>query len=228
MEPLGCPHCYRLFHPKSAILGKKIRCRNCRQIFHIPRELNSVPFAPPAAPLLSVAANPPEAMPCVIDGRDARRCPKCGRVFAMQTEFAGKRIRCRGCRTTFFVTTSARLAHHQKLSHKISQTGNDRSPVSQGLAKPGPDLTRAPQIIQLSSVAEDCGDVLEDLQAYENVATVVKPKRVSSGHLQSNQLAIHLMAVVLGGVAAVVLSSFIVRFRTGQDHFGVIDLFFGK
>jgi len=105
LEVLACPHCLRLFHATPAALGKKIRCRGCRQIFHVPRDTSSVPLG--AA--VHAAANgdePRVAIACVKNGRDTRRCPQCAREFLMKPAFVGKTIRCRGCKASFRVAAT--------------------------------------------------------------------------------------------------------------------------
>lgn len=103
LEVLACPHCGRLFRTNPTVLGKKICCRRCQQIFHVPHDTTHVPLGPAIG---DDEALPPVAMAFVKNGRDVRCCPACGRTFAMKPAFAGKTIRCRDCAAPFRVTAT--------------------------------------------------------------------------------------------------------------------------
>lgn len=112
MEVLACPHCGRLFRTSSAVLGKKICCRRCQKIFHVPHDTTHVPLGPAIGEDAHVDddALPPVAIAFVKKGRDVRCCPTCGRTFAMKPAFAGKTIRCRECGAPFRVVATVAAA----------------------------------------------------------------------------------------------------------------------
>jgi DNA-directed RNA polymerase subunit RPC12/RpoP len=90
MEALACPRCEQSFRLSPDAVGKTIQCHSCGQMFQMPN------------------ATPPLAIPCEINGIDARRCPECGRTFSMQPALVDKTIRCRGCKSSFRVTATSR------------------------------------------------------------------------------------------------------------------------
>jgi hypothetical protein len=170
MAVLACPHCDRMFHATPRVLGKAIRCRGCRKPFRVPLDPSKADLGPKSA------APQPEiriAVECHVDGRDARRCPDCGRAFAMNPGYTGKRIRCRGCRVHFVVLASTRLAEGAE-------------PVEAGM---GPTSVEAPttelaiaeeseqEIAEESStpIHEDYGDVAAE-DAGEALAAAVRPR----------------------------------------------------
>lgn len=154
-EVLACPHCDRIFHAFASVLGKKIRCRDCRQIFYVPKDTSSVPLAPPASGKGDHAAAVPIAEPCVFEGQDARSCPECGRAFFMKPAFVGKKIRCRGCKALFRVAAA--------------------DGPNQGTVIPAAALPPVP----IPAIVEDIGDVLDELRPGESVAYVVRPRRAA-------------------------------------------------
>ena len=170
MAVLACPHCDRMFHATPRVLGKAIRCRGCRKPFRVPLDPSKADLGPKSA------APQPEiriAVECHVDGRDARRCPDCGRAFAMNIKYVGKRIRCRGCRVHFVVLASMHLAEAAK-------------PIGAGM---GPTPAEAPtaelaiaeeseqEIAEESStpIHKDYGDVAAE-DAGEALAAAVRPR----------------------------------------------------
>lgn len=147
-EVLACPHCSRLFRTTPDALGKKIRCRGCRQVFHVPRDTESVPLGPPEVSIEHDSSGPPVARVCVVNDKEARRCPACERAFVMKPAFVGKTIRCRGCKSPFLV-----LSREEK-----PQAALDPSENAEG-----------------RTVFDDIGDILEQLALGEVVASVVRP-----------------------------------------------------
>lgn len=147
-EVLACPHCSRLFRVTPDVLGKNIRCRGCRQVFHVPRDTGSVPLGPPATGHEHGSEGRAVALVCVVNGKEARRCPACERTFGMKPAFVGKTIRCRGCKTPFLV--------HSK-EHK-PQVALD-----------------SPENADCRTVFDDIGDILDQFAPGEAVASVVRP-----------------------------------------------------
>lgn len=92
MEALACPRCEQPMRLSPAAVGKTTQCHSCGQMIQAP------------------ATIPPLAIPCEIDGVDARRCPECGRTFSMQPALADKTIRCRGCKASLRVAATSWLA----------------------------------------------------------------------------------------------------------------------
>jgi hypothetical protein len=215
MEVLACPHCDRLFQVSPAALGKKIRCRGCRGIFHVPHDTTSVPLTPLRAASIADESLPPLAVPCVIDGHDARSCPACSRTFRMKESFAGKTIRCRGCQVTFRVqATEPSLAESASPeAAPIAANGSPAPPPLQPTLAaretrppPPPAPPRPPTIF------EDMGDVLEDLGPGEQIPSVVRPRTAPRVSPAPNSTVGFIMAVVLGGVCAVPVTLALLRF----------------
>jgi uncharacterized protein YbaR (Trm112 family) len=211
MEVLACPHCDRLFQVSPAALGKKIRCRGCRGIFHVPHDTTRVPLTPLGAASLTDESLPPLAIPCVIDGHDARSCPACSRTFRMKESFAGKTIRCRGCQVTFRVqATEPSLAGSE--SPEAAPIAANGSPAPPTLAaretKPPPPPAPPPP----PTIFDDMGDVLEDLGPGERVPSVVRPRTLPRVSSTPHSTIGFLLAVVLGGVCAVPLTLVLLRF----------------
>ncbi len=173
-EVLACPHCDRLFHLTPEVLGKKIRCRGCRQVFHVPRDTTSVPLAASVASGQAAQAEPPipVAIATVENGRDVRSCPTCGRMFGMKPALIGKTIRCRRCKVNFLVeATSPASSEPAAPASPAAQP----QPVRHFHAPPPPSRPAAPRPM----IFEDIGDLLEDLLPDEKeVASVVRPRSV--------------------------------------------------
>jgi hypothetical protein len=155
-DVLACPHCDRMFRETPEVLGKKIRCRGCRQIFHVPKDTGSIPVEAPASAEGERCTAPPVAATCVVDGQDARSCPECGRVFLMKPAFAGKKIRCRVCKALFRV---------------IASGAPSDAPVHAEEAQPSASSY---------TIFEDIGDLLEELRPGERVECVVRPLAVAA------------------------------------------------
>ena len=217
MEVLACPLCDRLFHVTPAALGKKIRCRGCRGIFHVPKDTASVPLGPQENIPDPDRSLPPVARPCVIDGRDARSCPECGRTFRMQDSLAGKTIRCRGCKVTFRVTASQPLSaqsdHAEPAPSQAAAPGANQAAAASGqLHEPPPPASREPQPGPRPLIFEDIGDFLDDLlRPGEKVPSVVRPRHVPPvARVPFNPMAA-VITVVAGGVCALPATLIILR-----------------
>jgi serine/threonine protein kinase len=147
-EVLACPHCNRLFRTTPEVLGKRIRCRGCRQVFHVPSDTSSVPLGPSATSTENESAGLPVAVACVVNGKEARRCPVCERRFVMKPALAGTTIRCRGCKSPFRVLA---------LDEKAESTSDPA------------------KVAESRTVFDDIGDILEQLTPGTPVASVVRP-----------------------------------------------------
>lgn len=222
MEILACPHCDRQFHVTPAVLGKKIRCRGCRQIFHVPHDTSKVPLGPAA--VASDEAPPPFAIAAVQEGRDVRSCPTCGRMFAMQPALAGKTIRCRGCDAPFRVTATgeghvaaggtrspAKPPVHRNSVHQPQRppaNGPQPSPrpsAAAGVAQPRP------------KVCDDIGEVLEDWLPGEPIFSVVRPWNAAAPAQSGNDALVGVIAVVVGIVCALSITQLILWWIIQQD-----------
>lgn len=215
MEVLACPHCDRLFQVTPVALGKKIRCRGCRGIFHVPHDTTSVPLGPigPQESLSGLDESlPPLAIPCVIDGQDARSCPQCGRTFWMKESFAGKTIRCRGCKVTFRVraTEPAIAERAQPKATPIQSNGAAAPP--RPLQPPSPSVAPPPQPVLPPTIFEDMGDLLDDLLPGEQVPSVVRPRRIPTLSAPPSNPAVTMIAIVFGGFCALPVTLIILRF----------------
>jgi len=201
-----------LFQVTPKALGKKIRCRGCRGIFHIPRDTSSVPLGALEAPLDVDELLPPQAIPCVIGGQDARSCPACGRTFRMKDSFVGKTIRCRGCKTSFRVTATEppvpKPARPQ--AAEAAPAGSAPPPVSQPPLKPPPKPSAAQPRPQ-PTIFEDVGDLLDELLPGEKVSTAVRPPRVPPLSPPPSSPIAGVIAVVFGGVCAIPITLILLR-----------------
>ena len=134
----------------------------------------------------------------------------------MKTTFAGKTIRCRGCKAIFRV--SAAEASLSEAPQPETALGPSREATTP--ARPKPDYVpppSAPVATQPSpppTIFEDMGDVLEDVLPGENVPSVVRPRNVKQpSAFASNPLAT-LATVVAGGICALPVTLIILRFIT--------------
>lgn len=180
MEVLACPHCDRMFHATPVILGKAIRCRECRQTFRVP--------ADPATAELGPETKVPQpeilvAVECVVQGVDARRCPACSHTFSMQPKFVGKRIRCRGCRTPFVVLATTQACGQAAPLEAFDEGGFIEDPpepasVSAKTPRPEPAPEPEPELADDSSsvIHEDGGDVLPVEPVGEPLGVAVRPR----------------------------------------------------
>lgn len=123
MEALACPHCEQPVRLPPDAVGKTTQCHLCGQMVQVP------------------AAIPPLAIPCEIDGVDARRCPKCGRTFSMQPALVNKTVRCRGCKASFRVAATSRptrqVAEWERGSRHQEPPGRSE-PMLQAARQPPP------------------------------------------------------------------------------------------
>lgn len=159
LDVLACPHCNRMFRAAAAVLGKNIRCRACRRVFHVPKDTSSVPLGPAGVGKGDRTTGLPVAETCVLEGQDARSCPECGRAFFMNPAFGGKKIRCRGCKALFRVAAA-----------------DGPNPVTAM-----PDAALPP--VSIPAIAEDIGDILDEFRPGESVASVVRPRGAAAGRV---------------------------------------------
>ena len=221
LEVLACPHCDRLFQVTQAALGKKIRCRGCRGIFHVPRDITSVPLGPQESASSLEESLPPLAIACVIDGHDARSCPQCGRTFRMKKSFAGKTIRCRGCKVTFRVRASEpALAEPAPPEAALAQANGAAAPPRPFHAPP-PPAPPAPQPSPPPTIFEDIGDVLDDLLPGEKVPLVVRPRHVPRRSVPPKSPLVVMVEMILGGAGGIAVTLMILWFGLGKDPFGL-------
>jgi DNA-directed RNA polymerase subunit RPC12/RpoP len=222
-DVLACPHCERQFLVTPAVLGKKIRCRGCRLPFRIPAG------TPAARPAQRFVPRLPKATRAVVDGMDVRRCPVCGRAFAMQQSLGGKTIRCRACRNMFLVeaveATDVVPPSSGRGEPSVPTTGSVEPPHSFAMPRaPSPPRSTAPVTEPAADepedprAAEDIGDVLEDADSNEQcpVATVSRSYRRSAGTDAGGALA-GLASVVLGGLTALPATLLILWWVFGKD-----------
>lgn len=212
VDVLACPHCGRSFHPSPAVLGRKIRCRECRGIFHVPHDTTNVPLQPVQDSKDSETL-PPLATPCLIDGHDARSCPECGRTFRMKPAFAGKTIRCRGCKVTFRVrATESTLAEEARPPTPAAPAETLREPPPlRPLRPPPPPKPPGPAAARPATIFEDIGDVLEELLPGEEVPSVVRPRRFVPRAMPVDSPVATLVAVAFGGICAIPIALLILR-----------------
>jgi hypothetical protein len=220
LEILACPHCLRLFQTTPAVLGKKIRCRGCLQVFNVPKDTTGVPLGPAVHAAADLGGDPPLAIGCIKNGQDARCCPKCGREFLMKPAFVGKTIRCRGCKVPFRVAASERpIEKSVQAADKQAPEAQPRPPASSPPRlqptenpKPVPALpSRSPTIF------EDIGDILEDIRAGERVASVVRPTNAAALAKPEYEALATLIAIVLGGACALPAVQLILWWAFDQD-----------
>ena len=212
LEVLACPHCDRLFQVTPVALGKKIRCRGCRGIFHVPHDTTSVPLGPQESVSSLDESLPPLAIPCVIDGHDARSCPQCGRTFRMKESFAGKTIRCRGCKVTFRVRGTEPAPAEPAQAEAVPIKSNGAAAPPRPLQPPPPPAPPAPHSSPPPTIFEDMGDLLDDLRPGESVASVVRPRKVPQLSAAPSSPVATMIAIVFGGVCALPATLIILRF----------------
>lgn len=218
MDVLACPHCLRMFHARPAIMGKRIRCRGCRETFQLPADTASAEFIPEGSPTSGEAAVP-LAIAETIDGLDTRRCPACGRGFAMRAGLAGKTIRCRGCRSHFRVAAPAARG-------PAFEPGGWRSsgaePPPRFQAPPAP-AGRSPAMTPSArpTIFEDSGDVLEEVAGERPVRQAMRPRTLRPPSFIER--AAPVLAVVLGGLTAVPVAAWIIWLTSGADPLGLVD-----
>lgn len=222
-EILACPHCERLFRTTPEILGKKIRCRGCRESFFVPKDTGSVPLRHAV-----VDEGFPVAITCVLNGREARRCPNCSRLFTMKPALIGKVIRCRGCRKSFCIEDMrSSPAEPKPVGHE--HAGPVKGPMLQNQPSPRAysDSTRgAPQAQPRPvsfrpppqpTVFDDIGDVLEDIMPGEQVASVVRPQNPGPSAQAADSPVATFINIVLGGFCALPITQMILWWVFGKD-----------
>lgn len=223
VEVLACPHCDRLFRTTPSVLGKKIRCRGCRKVFHVPKDTSSVPVGP----VLVAAAGahdqqaPPLALECVVNGCDARRCPDCGRTFTMKPAFAGKVIRCRGCKTFFRVAATENPAAATVAAGTASDQAAWQHPLGRAVEPAPPPVPPEPPA---PPIFEDIGDVLDELVPGETVASVVRPRLIQGLPQSSARPVAMLSAILLGGFLALPATQLILWRVFHKDPLGIARL----
>jgi uncharacterized protein YbaR (Trm112 family) len=224
LEVLACPHCDRLFQVTPAALGKKIRCRGCRGIFHVPKDTASVPLGPQESVSSPDESLPPLGIPCVIDGHDARSCPQCGRTFRMKESFAGKTIRCRGCKVTFRVrATAASAAQQVRPEATLVEANGSAVPAAPSRPAPAAPVMRPPPppAPPPPTIFEDIGDVLDDLLPGEKVPSVVRPRNVRRLSPSPKSPVTIMVETILGGVVGIAVTLAILWYGLGKDPFGI-------
>jgi len=231
MEVLACPNCQRLFFTPPAALGKKIRCRGCQQIFHVPKEPSSVPFGPAVEAVADQTEHLPIAIPCTSKRGDCRRCPGCGREFLMKESFVGKSIRCRGCKEPFRVTaTVARPSDARLVQLPAGQSFEPNQ--ARDMGQPSAHLPSWQEAVSRTDAAafeasprptifEDIGDVLDDLKPGEQIASVVRPRTTASLAKPGHEAIATLIAIVLGAACALPAVQLILWWAFDQDPLNV-------
>lgn len=234
VEALACPHCLRLFHASPAVLGKRIRCRSCRQVFGVPPKL--VADVRPRArrrPDGETGRVLPVAIESVINGVDVRSCPTCGRAFAMTKRFAGATIRCRACRALYtvgsaksggtrHVSSTAGSAARSTAGQAADRGGgaHGRSheaehPVA-GRSHAAHDVPRDPD----PRAEDDAGDILSDNEGGKDVPLAFES---SPGFVydRGGSLLGSAVAIVLGGVMALPTAQLILWWVLEKDPLNV-------
>lgn len=164
---------------------------------------------------------PPLAIPCVIEGHDARSCPQCGRTFRMRDSFAGKTIRCRSCKVTFRVRASEpAVAELAPQAEPPFQANGVAAPPRQFHAPP-PPAPSAPQPSPPPRIFDDMGDVLEDLLPGEQVPSVVRPRQVPRLSSPPKSPLVLMVEMILGGAGGIAVTLAILWFGLGKDPFGL-------
>lgn len=164
---------------------------------------------------------PPMAIVCQIQGRDARRCPACGREFLMKPSFLGKLIRCRGCKAPFRVAGPVQeigerpaLNHRQPAAAKVATQRQFNFPPRPVPFPPKP----------LPTVFDDIGDLVDELLPHEKVASVVRPRPVVAAIRPANDSVASVLALVGGGVCALPITQLILWWVFNQDPLGVAKI----
>jgi hypothetical protein len=144
----------------------------------------------------------PVAIPCVLDSQDARKCPQCGRTFRMQDRFAGKVIRCRGCKVIFRVTATEAIVHGSYPKRSASDEADGSEPLV-GSARPPLPPPVPPGVAR--TLADD--ETLKDQEDVGQPLRVVHVQSASPG----NPL-ITVLSVAFGGLCAIPLALIVLRF----------------
>jgi hypothetical protein len=225
MKILACPHCFRFFRVTPAALGKRIRCRGCKETFHVPRDARRAPLGPPIEIDDAGAQKSTDVLPvaieCALDGHDSRRCPKCERAFRMKPALAGKAIRCRGCRTTFRV-----MATGHAMPNKAGALGSTQmSPATEQLPPLFQSRRRfgqppGPPIVPLDP-SEDLGDILDEIVAAEHALSAVRPRSLARLTQANSNVVTQIVTVALGGACALPLTQVILWWVFGRDPLNI-------
>ena len=85
----SCPRCGRNYQVRSLLAGKKVRCKDCKEISRI---------SDPQAPA------PSHLEPSVV----LIACPQCGHDFRVSSGLAGKRARCKRCGEVFHIPSETK------------------------------------------------------------------------------------------------------------------------
>lgn len=189
MEVLACPHCNRMFHATPLLLGKAIRCRECRQTFRVPADPSTAELGPEAeSPQPEILV----AVECIVQGVDGRRCPACSHTFAMQARFVGKRIRCRGCRVPFVVLASTHASQPRKdieAPPGVNALARDRLSTDSvsvpSVQDPASDSEQEVNDESQPIIHEDGGDLLPVEPAGEPLVVAVRPRACWRASLRS-------------------------------------------
>lgn len=128
--------------------GKTIRCRRCREAFHIPQDTTTVRPVP-ASPNAPEMGGLPLAVACFVDGCDARRCPACSRTFLMRPTFIGKTIRCRGCKVSFRVEATPAILDEES---DVIDAWQDDARVAPAVRPEGVAYARGPSASPLAGM----------------------------------------------------------------------------
>jgi len=80
----GCPSCYEWLSAPPKMAGKGMPCPGCQALVRVPRPLPAV-----------------KGTPAIVEWF----CPTCEQPFRLIDALHGRRIRCRGCEKTYFVSS---------------------------------------------------------------------------------------------------------------------------
>jgi len=222
VDILSCPHCDRVFRAKAAVLGKTIRCRGCCGPFYVPRDPSTAPTArPPTDGGSHAPASTPLALAGTVGGRPVWSCPSCTRTFAMHPRFAGKSIRCRGCRCSFYVPAGT-LDQAAAPMRPVPSNGATATKESHNASTASNRATKAPPPVPraepgAAAVSDDVGDVVDHPSRGMAVPSAVRP---ASDRQSSNSTA-DLIAIVLGGACALPVTQLILWWVFHQDPFSI-------
>lgn len=141
----------------------------------------------------------PAAVVCEVDGRDARSCPACNRVFLMKPEFTGKTIRCRGCKSVFSI--------------RVVEFATSTVPRQDDSASQAPEVEPQPT----QDVTSDLGDLLGDIREAEPVPSVVRPINLPRRPASASAGTAQVIAVVAGGACALPITQLILWWVFAKD-----------
>ncbi len=233
METLSCPHCSRLFFASPAILGKRIRCRGCRNIFGVPRQSASESRPESSRSGAGIhqrlGGSLPVAIESLVNGIDVRSCPSCGHAFAMKARLAGATIRCRSCRCVYTVSR-ANAGDGQRVSAAAVAAGKKAAGHEGSLAEAdwphaplpaGRTLDGAAQgekaARNAAAIADgDAGDVVPDTEGGADVPVAFESSPGLVYDRGQSPLG-SIIAIVLGGVMAMPLAQLILWWGLGRD-----------